>query len=176
MKKLRNCGLLLLTLIAFNAAAQTDKATTQKIVEDKDFIFVATMAIPLNTRDVNSVLSKIPGNGGAGSISLSGSGYNVQVKSDSLVVYLPYYGRAYSAPINSDDSGYKFTAKKFTYENSKRKKGGWEINITTKDVKENPRLNFTISTNGYATLMITSNNKQSITYNGYLSEPKKPAF
>jgi hypothetical protein len=90
-----------------------------------------------------------------------------------LVAFLPYYGRAFSAPMTTEENGYKFKSKDFSYTSTQRKKGGWEISINTKDVKNSPKLNLSINENGYATLTIISNNKQSINYNGFLAENKK---
>lgn len=175
MKSLKNLVLLALVLIAFTANAQTDKATTTKIVEAKNYIFVATTAIPLNSADINSVMSKMSGPATAGTINLTGGNYDLKITADSIVAYLPFYGRAYSAPYGMDntESGYKFTSKKFKYESKKGKKKGWDIAIQTSDVKDNVRMNLNISESGYATLSVTSVNKQSITYNGYLSEVEK---
>ncbi|TCC93338.1 DUF4251 domain-containing protein [Pedobacter frigiditerrae] len=173
MKLIQKIGVFAVSMVALSANAQTDKATTTRIVEEKNYVFVATNAMPLNSTEINNIISKMPGGNNGGNISLTGSNYDVEVSSDSLVVYLPYYGRSFSAPMNNDESGYKFKAKKFTYEIKKRKKGGWDIQIATKDVKDNVRMNLSISENGYGTLSVMSNNKQSISYNGYLSEPKK---
>lgn len=173
MKLIQKLGLVTLSLIALNANAQTDKATTTRIVEEKNYVFVATNAMPLNSTDINNIMSKMAGGNNGGNISLTGSNYDVQVSSDSLAVYLPYYGRAYSVSMNNDDNGYRFKSKKFTYETTKRKKGGWDIQISTKDVRDNVRMTLNISENGYGTLSVISNNKQSISYNGYLTEPKK---
>lgn len=175
MKSLKKLGLLTLGLIAFNVSAQTDKSTTAKIVEEKKYVFVATNAMPMNSTEINNILSRMPG-GSGGNINLIGSSYDVRITPDSIECYLPYYGRAFAAPMNNDDSGYKFKSKKFSYVATKRKKGGWEIKVNTKDVKDNVRMNLSISENGYATLNVFSNNKQSISYNGYLSEPKKAAL
>ncbi|RZK60482.1 MAG: DUF4251 domain-containing protein [Pedobacter sp.] len=172
MKLIQKIGFIALSVIAFNASAQTDKATTSRIVEDKNYVFVATNAMPLNSTDINNILNKMPGGNNGGNISLNGGNYDVGVSSDSLVVYLPYYGRAYSVSMNNDDNGYRFKSKKFTYETKKRKKGGWDIVIATKDVRNNVRMTLNISENGYGTLSVISNDKQSISYNGYLSEPK----
>lgn len=173
MKTLKIVAFLILAFIGFKANAQTDKATTLRIVEEKNYVFVATTAIPLNGTDINNILRKMPGNTGGGNISLSGSSYDVSITKDSVVAYLPYYGRAYSASLNSDENGYKFTAKKFTYDVKKTKKGDWDVIINTKDVKDNVRMSLSISESGYASLNVMSNNKQSIMYNGYLSENKK---
>lgn len=168
---MKNIVLILFVFISLSANAQTDKATTQRIVEAKNFIFVASSAIPMNNVEINNILSRMPG-GSGGSVNLSGSNYDIRVTPDSIIAYLPYYGRSFSAPMNQDDNGYKFTSTKFSYKNNARKKGGWDITITPQDAKENVRMNLTISVNGYASLVISSNNKQSITYNGYLAEPR----
>lgn len=165
--------LMLFTVVSLSVNAQTDKATTKRIVEAKHFIFVASTAMPMNSNEINAILSRMPGANGGGSINLNGENYDVRITPDSLVAYLPYYGRSFSAPIGRDDTGYKFTSTKFSFENKLRKKGGWQISINPKDTKESIRMNLTITDNGYATLIINSNNKQSITYNGYLVEPKK---
>ena len=172
MKKFLKLGLMLFFGIG-SVFAQTDKAVTSKIIAAKNFIFVATTANPLNSTDVNNILRQMPGNANGGSIDLSGNYYDVQITPDSIVAYLPYYGRAFSAPINPDENGYKFKSKNFSYSTTPRKKGGWEILMITKDVKDSPRLSLSISENGYATLNIISNNKQSISYNGYLEESKR---
>lgn len=176
MKLIKKLSLLLLVITSFVANAQTDKATTARIVEAKNFKFVATSALPLNFTDVSKVLSRMPGNVGAGgTIDLSGSQYDLAIKPDTIKAYLPFYGRAFTADLNPNDSGYKFSSKDFDYTTSKRKKGGWNVLINTKDVRNNARMNLTIGENGYAVLSVVSNNKQSITYNGYISEIKEPA-
>ena len=160
-------------VLSLSAYAQTDKPTTARIVEAKNFKFVATTAMPMNVTDVNMVLSRMPGFVGSGaSIDLGGNFYDLAIKPDTIKAHLPFYGRAYTATFNQDEAGYKFSSKDFDYTTSKRKKGGWDVKINTKDVKNNARMNLSISENGYAVLSVVSNNKQSITYNGYISEMK----
>ena len=171
MKMLKKISMLALLLFAIGAQAQTDKATTARIIEEKNYSFIATTAIPLNSTDISNILMKMPGGNAGGTINLSGSLYDVVVNKDSVVAYLPFYGRAYTATMNNDENGYKFTSKKFTYETIKKKKG-WNIMINSKDVKNNVRMNLDISENGYASLSVISNNKQSISYSGYISENK----
>jgi hypothetical protein len=175
MNSLRKIGLLIFALIAIKANAQTDKATTNKIIEQKNYVFVATAAIPMNSTDVSKVLDRMSGGGGAtgGMIPLNGSNYDVSIAPDSLIAYLPFYGRSFSGSYNNNDNGYKFTAKDFSYTTTKRKRGGWDIAMSTKDLKDNVRMTLNVSENGYATLNVLSNNKQAITYNGYLKEAKK---
>jgi len=171
MSKLKTLCAIAFTFFSVTAMAQTDKATTAKIVEAKTYTFVARSATPLNVQDISAVMSRIPGNiQGGGTINLNETYYDVKVTPDSIVAFLPYYGRAFSAPIGQNEGGVKFNSKKFSYKNTKGKKRGWNILIETKDAKENFRLVLSIGDEGYATLSLNSNAKQSITYQGYLKE------
>lgn len=172
MKMIKGISLVFLLLFSLSSYAQTDKATTAKIVTEKNYVFVATTAIPTNSADISKVLSKMNGNTAGGSISLTSSNYDLKVMPDSIVAYLPYYGRAYTATIGNDDGGIKFTSTKFTYVSTKTKKG-WQITIVIKGTKDSERLNLNIGENGYATLNVISNTKQSISFNGYIAERKK---
>jgi hypothetical protein len=101
--------------------------------------------------------------------SLNSGDYDFSVKKDSLVAYLPYYGRAYfDIPYNATDGGIKFTSTKFDYRLTARKNGSWLVQIIPQDVKNTSKIFMDISKNGYATLSINSNNKDEITFNGYL--------
>jgi len=174
MKRIQNILSILLIALTLPVIAQTDKATTQRVVQDQDFVFQATSAMPMANMDVNRVLNRMNNPGGAGNINLSGSQYDLTIKKDSIVAYLPYYGRAYTATMNPDDAGIKFKTKDFTYTNTKKKKGGWTITIIPKDVKDSQKMILDVSESGYATLSVTNNNRQPISFYGYISEPKKP--
>lgn len=156
------------------AFSQTDKTTTNKIIADKNYVFTANTAMPMSNQEVSQVLRNFPGAQGGGLINLSGAAYDFTVTPDSIVAYLPYYGRAYSAPYNPTEGGIKFKSKDFSYIQTKNKKGSYSVSIKTKDLKsENYQMVLTVSEKGYATLMVNSNNKQPINFNGVLSEPKK---
>ncbi|WP_230383936.1 DUF4251 domain-containing protein [Pedobacter endophyticus] len=171
LKKILTIGLLLFVTQTY---AQTDKETTVRIVENKTYNFVANSALPMANNDISRIMSTMPGGQSGSMINLTGSQYDVKVTKDSVIAYLPYYGRAYSAPYNASEGGIKFTSKDFTYKKSKNKKGAYTIQINTKDGgRENYRFTLNISQNGYATLTASSVNKQPIVYNGYLDEPKK---
>ncbi len=157
--------------IAMQVSGQTDKETTLKIINEQNFIFHATSAMPMANQEVNNILSRMPGGSGAGMIQLSGSQYELVVTKDSIEAYLPYYGRAYSATLNPD-SGTKFKSKKFKYKADKRKKGSWIITMNFKDAKDTQSMILNVSENGYANLIVNNNNRQPISFNGYLSEPK----
>lgn len=162
-------ALLFLTLLNLNSvSAQNTKTTrTQKIAEKKqavkkmmdnqNFVFMAQMAMPQ----------------GWSTIQLNYN-YNMTVSKDSIDCYLPYYGRAYVAPMDPTDpkqTGIRFKSTKFNYNNS-NKKSGWEITLIPHDVKETRQMILSVSDLGYANLNVMSNNRQPITFNGYITENK----
>lgn len=159
--------------VALSAYAQTDNAITANMIATKQFTFIATSATPMNAQDISKIMGKMQGGAQSSLINLSGDGYELKVTPDSIVAYLPYYGRSYVAPISPSDGGIKFISKKFDYKNSKGKKGNWNIDLNIKDTSESYRLNLTVSENGYASLSVSSNNKQSISYQGNVIEPIK---
>ncbi len=170
MNRLKRLCAAALAFITVNAFAQTDKATTAKIVEAKTYTFVARSATPLNSHEINAILGKMPGGMQGGTINLNEIYYQVKVTPDSVTAFLPYYGRSFTAPINQNEGGVKFESKKFDYKSTKGRKRGWDIVIDTKDAKENFRLALNIGDEGYATLHLSSSAKQAITYQGYLKE------
>ena len=149
-----NCLVFALLIISTTVFSQEkDGKVLKELVETKHFVFTAQTVLPLG-----------------GAMRQLTSEYDVKLSSDSLITYLPYFGRAYG-PINpGDDGGIKFTSTKFDYKTKARKKGGWDIMITPKDNRDVRQLNFTISASGYASLQVSSNNRQSISYNGYISK------
>jgi len=173
METFKNFLILALLFSGLQLKAQIDPETTTKVIDAKNYVFAATSATPLNVADINNVMSKMPGYTGGGNINLSGSNYDLSITPDSLVAYLPYYGRSYTPKIgDSNDSGIKFKSKDFSYKSTKTKKGGWLIQMNPKDVKDNYNLTLSITKTGNATLTITSNSQQSISYTGTINEPK----
>jgi hypothetical protein len=106
------------------------------------------------------------------------SDYDVTVSDGKLVVYLPYFGQAYSAPRDLNDGGIKLTTTDFDYNAVANKKGGWDIIIkpkktTINTVKDVQIMRLNVSNDGYASLQVNSTNRQPISFNGYIEEIKK---
>jgi len=173
METFKNFLILGLLFSGLQLKAQTSEETTAKIIDAKNYVFAATSATPLNVADINNVMSRMPGYTGGGNINLSGSNYDLSVTPDSVVAYLPYYGRSYTPKIGDpNDSGIKFKSKNFSYKSTKNKKGGWLIQIRPKDVKDSYNLTLSVTQTGSASLTVTSNSQQSISYTGNINEPK----
>lgn len=129
-----------------------EQASIKSLVESQRYVFLAENAIPLRGR----------------SIFLS-PGYTLSVTPDTIISSLPYYGRAYQAPMSPNDAGIKFTSTDFTY-TVKEKKGRWEVFVKVKDAGAS-QLNLGIGTDGSASLRVTSMDKQSISFQGRISKP-----
>ena len=149
-------------LLLFLGGCRTKELTAQQLekmnllkgaIEKPDFVFEPNSAQPMSGR----------------LISLSGT-YSLKVVKDTVEAYLPYYGRAYVAPINPSEGGIKFVSTDFTYESSIRKKGNYKIKITPKDVSmpdyQGLVLLLDVSTSGYGSLQVLLNNKQPISFSG----------
>ena len=131
-------------------------ATAKDWVEQQNFIFTPQTALPMRGRTVHL-----------------NSYFDCRISKDSLVSSLPYYGRSYSASINPSENGLNFVSTKFDYTVKPRKKGGWEVSIKPKDANDVREMDFTIFENGSASLYVNSNNREAISFNGYISQNKK---
>ena len=94
------------------------------------------------------------------------SSYTFSVNKDSISSDLPYFGRAYSAPLDLTQSVLRFDSPKFDYKNSPGKKGGWNIDIKFNDVREVQTASLSISKDGYASLQVIPTNRQIISFIG----------
>lgn len=126
-------------------------------VNDFDFTFKATYAYPTGFR----------------SIYLSPY-YDVKVNPDTVRAYLPYYGRAYVAPMDPSEGGIKFTSTDFDYQVVPgRKRGNWQVNIRTRDTGREIFLYFDIWENGSTRLNVTDTNRQPISFQGDIETGKQ---
>ncbi len=145
------------------------EARVKALVENRAFVFVANSAQPLNATEISRVMSQMQGAGATGQINLNEQGYQVTFSKELIKSILPYYGRAYSAPIGSSEkAGYNFESKDFSMSEKKNKKGDNLMTFNLKDHPESIRMELTVSKSGNAFLTINSNSRQSITYTGYL--------
>ncbi|MDQ3843821.1 MAG: DUF4251 domain-containing protein [Bacteroidota bacterium] len=153
--------LFLLTLLILcaqmNVQAQNEEkdkeAAVKAMVEARDYVFKAQIALPM----------------GGSTVQLT-SDFDMRVTKNEIVTYLPYYGRAYSAPINPGEGGIRFTSTNFDYKVQEKKKRGWTIIIQPKDARDVRQLTLSISRSGYANLQVNSNNRQPISFTGYIAE------
>ena len=99
-------------------------------------------------------------------------GYILRLKGDTVTVYLPYVGRAYSAPMNSSDAGFDFTTTDFTYTVKEGKKKSYIVYIETKGKVYNTEFTLTVYDDGTTYVSARSTDKDPVSYNGNIKEKK----
>lgn len=131
------------------AQSENKEDLIKEAIESKQYVFKARSVIPATgpTRQLTSE-------------------YDLTVNKDSIIAYLPYFGKAYQASIGKTSDGINFTATKYSYKVSEGKKGGWQIDVKLKDADDVRQLNLNLSKDGYGTLHINNQNRQPISYTG----------
>ncbi len=98
--------------------------------------------------------------------------YSLRVTPDSVISYLPFFGRAFTPSIGSSENGLEFSSVKFDYTVTDRKKGGWDILIKPKDVSKVQQLSLTIFPNGNASLQVISTARDPMSFQGLVVKTK----
>ncbi len=128
-----------------------DGQTIDEKIASKSYVFEAQIAIPTGGRTIQL-----------------NSYFDVRVSGDTLVCSLPYYGRAYTAPINPAEGGYNFTTTKYQYIVNKPKEDEWKIELVPLARTQGEKFMLTAFSNGTASLLVTSNNRQPINFRGVI--------
>lgn len=96
--------------------------------------------------------------------------YDVKINRDTLDSFLPYFGRAYRAPIDPSKGGIMFKSLNFSYSVTDKSKDEWQIYIEPKDNSDVQMLIFQIFGNGKATLNIQNTHRDPISFYGHLQK------
>ncbi len=159
---MKSLGVLLICItLSAQLQAQDEKqdkaAAVKQLVESKNYQFVAETMLPQRGR-----------------VRPLTFGYDMIVSPDTLSANLPFFGRAFTAPIGSTDGGIQFTTTEFDYTIVPKDKGGWDITIKPKNAKDVRQMLLNITESGYASLRVINLNRDPISFNGYIKErPKK---
>ncbi len=159
--------------IIFQSCSSQNTASSQAVamlVNSKDFSFHAQRANPTNY-DVINVMTSLPNAPATRILDLSGSNYSIDLKNDKLDVALPYFGRVFNPTYgNTSQSGYRFTSKDFAVNQSQNKKGNWIVKIKVNDQTTVDEIVIEAFKNGKAFTSIRSNDRQPISYDGYITK------
>ncbi|MBA2249224.1 MAG: DUF4251 domain-containing protein [Chitinophagaceae bacterium] len=141
--------------------AKSDKEAAKALtikheIESGNFTFIARSVSPLRglSRPLNAY-------------------YSMQVFKDSVICYLPFIGRAYTAPVTTAESGIDFTSTRLKYNVTQGRKNTWRISIKPQDQFNTRELLLTVFTNGESSLQVTSNNRDPISFDGYIKNNTK---
>ncbi|MEO7214306.1 DUF4251 domain-containing protein [Mucilaginibacter sp.] len=134
------------------------EAEIKQLMQSKNYLFKAQYMYPMS-----------------GTQQYLTSDYDVKVGQDTLVSYLPYFGVVYfnAGYNNPSESGIQFTSTKFDYNLEEKTNGSYMVYIKPKDNKNTAQMILTVSSNGYASLSVQSNNRQMIRFGGYITETPK---
>lgn len=152
-------GLVLQACGSSRSTAEKEQlaAEIRQAVELSDFIFEATYAYPTGYRSV--YLSPY---------------YDVKISPDTVKSYLPYYGRAYRAPMDPREGGFNFTSTDFSIESSPgSREGNWVTEVTILDLDRPVTFRFDLWENGTARLDVNDMNRQAISFQGNIKTKKK---
>ena len=150
-----------LIVCIFSAQAQ-DTIQNKKIskasiienqIQNKDFTFVARWVNPI--RSIPRQLTDY---------------YDLKISGDSIITFLPYFGRAYTAPLDPTNISINLSSTVSEYTVTKRKKHEWDIVIKPKDQTDIQSFLLSVFDNGAAYLSVTSTNREPISFNGNLEE------
>lgn len=156
MKKIIISGLVLLGMIQATTAQEGNNGSNLRAaIESKNYVFTAQSVTPQRGR-LRQLTTE----------------YDLVVRPDSIIAFLPYFGRAFSAPFDPSEAGIKFTSTEFDYSEKPGKKNATRVTIVPKDGKDANQLYLEIFENGRAFLRVNSNNRQSISYDGWVREGK----
>lgn len=168
MKNTVLMGVMFLLTFLLSCSSQTyiDQKTLEDITASNQFTFMAKRANPTNF-DVINVMNSLPNSNSARMLDLD-YGYTIVIKEKQLEVNLPYFGRLFNPSYDTTKNSYNFTSKDFTLNKVQNKKGNWVYTITPKDVNNVRIIYLEIFKNGNAYVSIDSNDRQAISYDGYI--------
>lgn len=129
---------------------------------------MAERAVPTNM-DVINVMNSLPNSSSARILNLD-YGYTLVIKKEEIVATLPYYGRMFTPSFDMNKNSYRFTSKDFTINKTAGKKGSSIYIISLSDQPNIRKMILEVYGNGKSYLSINSNDRQPISYDGYIME------
>ena len=107
-----------------------------------------------------------------GASKIVSSGYTVEVRNDSLISYLPYFGRAYDVPYGGGN-GLNFSAPIRNYKESQTKSDLRHIEIDVKNDEDTYLYTLDIFDNGSADINVRSRQREPISFSGQMEFRQK---
>lgn len=161
-------------LFALSCATKpyVDKETFASLTTDDEFTFLAKRANPMDYTAIQNVASSLPGAIPTRILELD-YGYTLTLKKDSIKVNLPYFGRAYNASYGATNVGFFVETTSFTKTKKAGKKGEMVYQFHIHDKTNIQQMILEISPSGKAYLSIQANDRQPISYDGYIMKNEK---
>lgn len=129
---------------------------TALLVDSKEFVFSPISVSPQGGRIIN----------------LTDVSYSIEFHPDFIKSYLPFFGRGYGGIGYGGDNGMEFEGKPSIYTVEKNKKA-YLIKVEVKGERDSYTIMLSVYFEGNAYLVINSNNRSSISYNGNIKAIEK---
>jgi hypothetical protein len=104
-----------------------------------------------------------------GNAQFLSSGYHIEVKGDTVISHLPYFGRAYSAPY-SGGNVFSFKAPLLSYRVDSLQRASVHITFSTKTIDDTFTFYIELYENRKASVRVSAVNRQGISYTGELAD------
>ena len=121
----------------------------KKQIDDQHYTIKVTRVIPMNGMSRELIPS-----------------YSLTIKGDTINSHLPYFGQAYSNIPYGGGQGLIFEAPIMGYSLKYNAKGTANINISTRSEDDTYKYQVQVFENGATSILVTSNNRQTINYLG----------
>ena len=137
---------------AFPGAQSAKDTDVQKLLKSKSYQFIPQSVKTQSGRSIQI------------------SNYSLEVRNDTLISHLPYYGKAHSASIGDTEGPLNFKATNITYTSKEGKKNNTQINIRPEDTKIDAQEFFmTVSSSGYTNLSVRFNDREPVSFYGEIT-------
>lgn len=156
----------LLFIMSCGSTSNIPKYQVNNLLSSGEFTFMAERANPTNY-DVVNVMNSLPNSSSSRMLSLD-YGYTVQIKKSEVQVELPYFGRSFTPSYDTTKSSYRFTSKDFNIDRKDGSKGSTVFTIVPNDQPNVQRISIEVYPQGKAYVAIVSNDRQGISYSGYI--------
>ena len=151
------CGIVVVVLglltacSTMTAAERAEKAlAVERALASRHYVVDVQMMYPRRGRAVNVT-----------------SNYSLEIKGDTVVSYLPYFGRAYSIPYGGGKV-FNFSAPIISYESARDRKGKTYVRLVTDNEEDVITFQLEIFDNGQTTIDVQAREREPITYSGEL--------
>ena len=123
----------------------------------------ANVTNALNNRDFKIAVDRMyPMRGSSRHVSY---GYSVEVRNDTMISYLPYFGRAYNVPYGGG-KGLNFTAPIGSYQEFMKRNGQRHIEIGVTNDEDTYFYTIEVFDNGNSSVDVRARQRERISYSG----------